>query len=97
MYAQLQDFLVESSLQTVPLPKYQFPLDKYSELPGLTRPPKLLRAYLSIGARICGPPAIDRAFKTIDFLTLLDLEDMYSAARARFLGGEQTRSRERVG
>ena len=97
VYGQLQDFLVESSLQTVPLPKYQFPLDKYSELPGLTRPPKLLRAYLSIGARICGPPAIDRAFKTIDFLTLLDLEDMYSAARARFLGGEQTRSRERVG
>jgi len=32
--------------------------------------PKLLRTYLAIGARICGPPAIDREFKTIDFLTL---------------------------
>lgn len=36
--------------------------------------PKLLSAYLSIGAWICGPPAIDREFKTIDFLTMLDLE-----------------------
>src|SRR6202012_5713025 len=32
---------------------------------------KLLRAYLAIGAKICGPPAIDREFGTIDFLTLL--------------------------
>jgi putative hemolysin len=37
------------------------------------RIPKLLRAYLSVGAWICGPPAIDREFGTIDFLTLFDL------------------------
>lgn len=36
--------------------------------------PKLLSAYLSLGAWICGPPAIDREFKTIDFLTMLDLD-----------------------
>ena len=34
--------------------------------------PKLLRAYLSLGARICGAPAIDREFGTIDFLAVLD-------------------------
>src|SRR5262249_45705509 len=95
VYAALQDFLAEPSLQTVPLPGHQFSLDGHTWLPSLARPPKLLRAYLSIGARICGPPAIDRAFKTIDFLTLLDLENMYSSARARFLGIEQTRLRER--
>jgi len=39
--------------------------------------PKLLRAYLAVGAKICGPPAIDREFKTIDFLTLLDLETLH--------------------
>jgi putative hemolysin len=44
-----------------------------SEGPRLPGVPKLLAAYLSIGARICGPPAIDRDFKTIDFLTFLDL------------------------
>jgi len=29
-------------------------------------------------------PALDREFKTIDFLTLLDLESMSSCARSRF-------------
>jgi putative hemolysin len=38
-----------------------------------------------VGARICGPPAWDRAFGTIDFLTLLDLEQIAPAARSRFL------------
>lgn len=38
--------------------------------------PKLMRAYLALGARICGEPAIDREFSTIDFLTMLDLQAM---------------------
>jgi len=37
------------------------------------RIPRLLAAYLALGARICGAPAIDREFRTIDFLTWLDL------------------------
>jgi len=47
--------------------------------------PKLLKTYLAIGARIAAPPAWDREFGTIDFLTLLDLRTMSSAARNRFL------------
>ena len=47
--------------------------------------PKLLRTYLAIGARIAAPPAWDRDFGTIDFLTLLDLKLLSSAARNRFL------------
>ena len=47
--------------------------------------PKLLKTYLAIGARIAAPPAWDRDFGTIDFLTLLDLRSMSSAARNRFL------------
>lgn len=35
--------------------------------------PKLFRIYLNYGAKVCGPPAIDRAFKTIDYLVLLDV------------------------
>ena len=46
---------------------------------------RLLRAYLTIGAKICGPPAIDRDFGTIDFLTLLDLHALPAIARAHFL------------
>ena len=47
--------------------------------------PKLLRAYLAVGAKICGPPAIDREFKTIDFLTLMDLETLHPRVYARFM------------
>jgi putative hemolysin len=49
--------------------------------------PKLLRAYLTIGAKICSEPAIDRAFKTIDFLTLLDLQSLHPRVAKRFLEG----------
>ena len=38
--------------------------------------PRLLRAYLNLGARICSEPAMDRAFGTIDFLTLLAIDDL---------------------
>jgi putative hemolysin len=38
------------------------------------RIPRLLSGYLALGACICGPPAIDREFGTIDFLTWLDLD-----------------------
>lgn len=51
----------------------------------LVKVPKLLRTYLAIGARIAAPPAFDREFRTIDFLTLLDLEMLSPAARNRFL------------
>ena len=37
-------------------------------------PPRLFRAYLEISVPVGGPPAIDREFKTIDFLTLVDLQ-----------------------
>jgi hypothetical protein len=47
--------------------------------------PKLLKTYLAIGAQICGPPAWDREFGTIDFLTLLDLQAISPSARNRFL------------
>ena len=47
--------------------------------------PKLLKTYLAIGARIAAPPAWDREFRSIDFLTLLDLKILSAAARSRFL------------
>jgi putative hemolysin len=53
--------------------------------PAPVKVPKLLKTYLAIGARIAAPPAWDREFHTIDFLTLLDLKLMSPAARNRFL------------
>lgn len=68
---------------TRPRREFDCPLNQLSDEPAGI--PKLLRAYLSLGAKICGPPALDRRFKTIDFLTLLNLEAMPPQARPRFL------------
>lgn len=38
--------------------------------------PALFQAYLTLGARTLGPPAIDREFKTIDWLVLLDVAEL---------------------
>ena len=75
--------LASPQWRTRPLPEYDCPLDHLAAEP--VKIPKLLRAYMSIGAKICGPPALDRSFKTIDFLTLLDLEALPALARQRFM------------
>jgi putative hemolysin len=48
--------------------------------------PSLFRTYLRYGAKICGAPAIDREFKTIDFLMLFDLESLDERRYKLFFG-----------
>lgn len=48
--------------------------------------PALFRTYLRYGSKVCGPPAIDREFKTIDFLVLLDVATLDERRRAIFFG-----------
>jgi putative hemolysin len=84
-YAELcRRHLTPLPWRTHPLPAWDCALDSLSPEP--VKIPKLLRAYLALGAKICGPPALDRQFKTIDFLTMLDLETMPALARQKFLG-----------
>ncbi len=85
LYRQLEPFLAPLDLRT--RPRVGFALTAASEQANVVAvtAPRLLRAYLNLGARICGEPALDREFKTIDFLTLLDLEALPPVARARFL------------
>lgn len=40
------------------------------------RLPASFKSYLNLGAKVCSPPAIDRLFKTIDFLIILNIEDL---------------------
>ena len=47
--------------------------------------PRLLQSYLRLGAMVCGPPAIDRRFGTVDFFTLFDLSDLKGRARKLLL------------
>jgi putative hemolysin len=48
--------------------------------------PKLFRTYLRIGAKVCGPPAIDRQFQTIDYLVLFDVNELDEPTRRMFFG-----------
>ncbi len=48
--------------------------------------PRLMRAYLALGARVCAEPAIDREFGTVDFLTWLDLRALPPRVLSHFLG-----------
>ena len=95
MYRELERYRVSPEFETVPTPAYACPdeqADRDTQLstdpqnaPLPTKVPKLLKTYLTIGARISAPPAWDREFGTIDFLTLLDLKTLSPAARNRFL------------
>jgi putative hemolysin len=84
LYAALREkYLVEPSLRTEPHANCRCrPTGNTMATPSV---PRLFRAYLEISARLCGPPAIDREFRTIDFLTLLDLQAIPARVRNRFL------------
>ncbi len=83
VYGAMREHLADPPLRTTPQPAFAMPL--MSPENASDKIPKLLRAYLAVGAKICGPPAIDRDFKTIDFLTLMDLETLHPRVYARFM------------
>ena len=101
MYRQLEQYRVAREFETVPTDRFACPTehigrdsqqpaqqestDLQTQAPIPVKIPKLLKTYLAIGARIAAPPAWDREFGTIDFLTLLDLKTLSPAARNRFL------------
>jgi putative hemolysin len=85
MYRHLTpEHLAPSAFRTIPLPAYMCPMN--GTAPSLLPPPRLLRGYLALGAKLCGPPALDRRFQTIDFLTMLDLEKLPPLAQRHFFG-----------
>lgn len=99
LYRQLEHYRVSPEFATEPTAEYVCPTEPEgagAQPPGAegksapetadsVKVPRLLKTYLAIGARIAAPPAWDRGFGTIDFLTLLDLKLLSAAARNRFL------------
>ena len=86
-YRALAPHLAPAAWRTLPMPGFACPLDTLAPEP--PRIPRLLSAYLALGAALSGPPAIDREFRTIDFLTWADIESPAIAAlqsRGRFVG-----------
>jgi putative hemolysin len=51
-----------------------------------TSVPPLFATYLRYGAKVCGPPAIDREFKTIDYLVVLDVDALSPRTHKIFFG-----------
>jgi len=83
VYSELcRKYLAPAPWRTLPLDAFQCSMDSLAAEP--QKVPKLLRAYLTLGAKISGPPAIDRTFKTIDFLTWLDIEAVPTIVRDRY-------------
>lgn len=70
-FQQLRGHLAPPALRTRPLGHFACPLDCAAA--DTVEIPRLLVAYLALGAQICSAPAIDTEFRTIDFLTCLDL------------------------
>ncbi len=48
--------------------------------------PILFKTYLRFGSKVCGPPAIDREFKTIDYLVLMDIDRLTPRVHRMFFG-----------
>ncbi len=98
VYRQLEHYKVSPEFETTPTARYACPSEPTdqraqppvqhemrTQIDNSVKIPRLLKTYLAIGARIAAPPAWDREFGTIDFLTLLDLKTISPAARHRFL------------
>ena len=94
LYRELEHYRASPEFETWPTERTTVPSSRRAgihshhlpqNLSMLIKVPKLLKTYLTIGARISAPPAWDRGFGTIDFLTLLDLKLLSPAARSRFL------------
>lgn len=82
----LADGRLHPTVRAWPLPGFECGLhDHRAGLPAeATKIPSLFASYLSLGAKICGPPAVDREFGTIDFLVVLDVRELDDHVRRSF-------------
>lgn len=69
---------VHPSIQVLPRAECRLESPAHTTLPKPSVP-ALFQTYLNVGARVLGPPAIDRLFKTIDWLVILDTREIDSA------------------
>ncbi len=82
-YLRENDYLHEKyDISVQPEFSYEVPDEVFKRE---TKIPQLFRLYLELGVKVCSKPALDTNFKTIDFLILLDLEDLSEQSRVLFL------------
>ena len=76
---------LERRFRVEPLPGLGCDVEPGTALP-VAHIPALFQSYLNLGARVCGPAAIDRRFRTIDFLVLLDVQELEPRVFQSFFG-----------
>lgn len=78
---------VHPELRVAPQPGYECYGPELEPDPAVeAKIPKLFRIYLRHGAKACGAPAIDRLFKTIDYLVIFDVAAMDERQVRTFFG-----------
>lgn len=88
LYEQLaREGRLHPSISLPALPGYECIADGALTARKKAAVPTLFGTYLRYGAKVCGAPAIDRWFGTIDFLTLLDVASLDPRTFALFAAG----------
>lgn len=64
------------ALRVQPKPECECLEADYTDVTREVKVPRLFNTYLRFGAKVCSEPAIDREFKTIDFLVIFDALNM---------------------
>ncbi len=85
-----QEGLFENKEGVFPLPNYRMPeatprTEPLAPLKVREAIPPLLGSYLRAGAKVLCEPALDRSFKCLDFLTVLDFTNINAAFERRYL------------
>lgn len=80
------------TIRVPPLPHFVcYPPDFVPDPAVSVKLPALFAGYLKLGAKITGEPALDREFKTIDFLTLVDVQALDESTLRAFFGAAPAR------
>ncbi|HEX2385704.1 MAG TPA: GNAT family N-acyltransferase [Candidatus Binatia bacterium] len=84
-----EKFYAPEKFRVEPLPELR--IEGLDEKPRIDDPdalfatlPSLIKGYLRVGAKLCGPPALDREFGTTDLFLLLDILEISGEYLKRF-------------
>jgi putative hemolysin len=80
----IKDGNVLKSVRVNPKEKYECYIPFITDMDSDIDPPHLMETYFRYGAKVCSFPAIDRHFKTIDYLMLLDMNNLPKEMRNVF-------------
>ncbi len=75
---------VHPTFRVEPIPQTRCAVPPFQDAWPEPHIPALFQTYLRLGAKVCGPPALDVLFKTIDFLVLIDVLEIDSHAYMSF-------------